>query len=51
MEVSVWGEICQLFSATLHQHKKKKKKKQYRLPALETVTETVDMDVPFSTDL
>lgn len=30
---------------------KKKKKKQYRLPALETVTGTVDMDVLFSTDL
>lgn len=26
LEVSMWGEICQLFSTTLHQSKKKKEK-------------------------
>lgn len=46
MEVSVWGEICQLFSTTLRQHKKKKNRRRgIGLPALETVRDTVDMDV------
>lgn len=50
LEVSVWGEICQLFSTTLHQHQEKKKK-HYRLRAWENGTEAADMDGLFPTDL
>lgn len=49
LEVSVWGEICQLFSTTLHQHQKKKK--HYRLRASGNGTQAADMDLLFLTDL
>lgn len=47
LEVSVWGEICQLFSSTLHQHEKKKRS----IIGCENGTEAADMDVLFPTDL
>lgn len=45
----MWGEICQLFSTTLHQQQKKKK--HYRLRASGNGTEAADMDVLSLTDL
>lgn len=47
----MWGEICQLFSSALHQHRERKKKETRQHRLVETGTEIVDMDALLWADL